>query len=180
MENLIAEVNCNDEIIKYSEKSYVHHKGLLHRAFSIFAVNYRGEVLLHKRAYEKYHSPGLWTNTCCSHLSEGMEMEDAIHLRLREEMGFDTDLQYVGKFHYKAEFNNGLVENEIDHIYIGLYNDNPTPNPEEVADYRWCNLDELKRDIEKNPNIYTYWLKHIVKHHWALLENSIQQILVAS
>jgi isopentenyl-diphosphate delta-isomerase len=165
MDNKIAIVNPSDKIIGYSDKLDVHLKGVMHRAFSIFVFNSKDELLLQKRALDKYHSPGLWTNTCCSHLPIDMKMEDAIHIRLNEEMGFDTDLQYVTKFHYNVTFENGLTENEIDHIFIGYYNADPKPHPEEVSDFKWITLMDLKADIETNPNDYTYWLKYIIHNY---------------
>ena len=169
MESFIATVNSNDQILDSKPKTEVHRKGLLHRAFSIFVFNSRGEVLLHQRSIGKYHSPGLWTNTCCSHLPENLSMEETIHQRLEEEMGFDTELNFVGKFHYQVNFDNGLAENEIDHIYIGFYNNNPKPNPTEVASYKWVLLNDLIQDVEQNPNNYTYWLKHILENYISLL-----------
>jgi isopentenyl-diphosphate delta-isomerase len=166
MNSMIAIVNPNDKIIGYSDKLDVHLQGIMHRAFSIFVFNNKGELMLQRRALEKYHSPGLWTNTCCSHLPMDMKMEDAVHIRLKEEMGFDTDLQYVTKFHYNIKFENGLTENEIDHIFIGFYNDNPKPNSEEVVDYKWITLNDLIVSIEEDPNNYTYWLKHIVQNYY--------------
>jgi isopentenyl-diphosphate delta-isomerase len=169
MESFIATVNSNDEIVDFKPKYEVHRKGLLHRAFSIFVFNAKGEVLLQQRAFGKYHSPGLWTNTCCSHLPENLSMEETVHQRLVEEMGFDTELNFVGKFHYQVDFDNGLTENEIDHIFIGFYNNNPKPNPDEVANYKWISLNDLLEDVEQKPNNYTYWLKHILENYISLL-----------
>lgn len=166
MANLIAIVDSNDNVTGYDEKQKVHVEGMLHRAFSIFVFNSDGKLMLHQRALGKYHSPGLWTNTCCSHLPAGMEMEQAVHQRLMEEMGFDVDLEFIEKFHYRIDFDNGLTENEIDHIYIGFYDDHPKPNASEVEHYEWIDLPDLKKDIELNPQKYTYWLKHIMKYHY--------------
>ncbi len=177
MENLIALVNENDEVVGYDEKFDVHKRALLHRAFSIFVINTKGEIMIHKRALDKYHSPGLWTNTCCSHLPKGMAMEEAIHQRLVEEMGFDTKLTFVTSFHYTIEFGNGLTENEIDHIYVGFYNDDPLPNPNEVADFAWITFDELKHDVESNPDNYTYWLKHIVFNYFKEVKQAALSLL---
>ena len=166
MTGIIALVNKNDDVIGFEEKGKVHIEGLLHRAFSIFVFNKAGELMIHQRALSKYHTPGLWTNTCCSHLPKGMTMDDAVHQRLMDEMGFDVDLQYITKFQYRASFDNGLTENEIDHIYVGFYDGLPKPNPHEVENYAWIALPELKSDIEVNPQKYTYWLKHIIEHHY--------------
>lgn len=175
--NFITLVDRNDEIVGFDEKHDVHRKGLLHRAFSIFVVNSEGEVVIHRRALDKYHSPGLWTNTCCSHLPKGMNMEQAVHQRLIEEMGFDTDLIFVTNFHYTIEFDNGLIENEIDHIYVGLYNQNPIPNPAEVADFAWVSLDDLRKNVLANPNEYTYWLKHIIYNHFEVVKQAVNKLI---
>ncbi|MDD2196365.1 MAG: isopentenyl-diphosphate Delta-isomerase [Bacteroidales bacterium] len=176
--SLITLVDRNDEIVGFDEKHVVHRNGTLHRAFSIFVVNDNGELMIHRRALDKYHSPGLWTNTCCSHLPKEMEMEQAVHQRLVEEMGFDTDLLFVTSFRYTIEFDNGLIENEIDHIYVGLYNDNPAPNPIEVADFAWVSLEDLERDVTENPDQYTYWLKHIVHNHFQEVKQAIKKLLL--
>lgn len=172
MTDIIALVNENDEVIGFDEKQKVHIDGLLHRAFSIFVFNSEGKLMLHQRALSKYHSPGLWTNTCCSHLPQGTNMDNAVHQRLVEEMGFDAELEFVTKFKYRASFNNGVTENEIDHIYVGFYDGLPKPNAQEVESYAWITLPDLKRDIEANPQKYTYWLKHIVEYHYDELHDA--------
>lgn len=155
----IALVDENDHIIGFEEKMPVHQKGLLHRAFSIFVFNSKGDMLLQQRAYQKYHSGGLWTNTCCSHLAKDEVFEDAIHNRLQHEMGFTCPLRFAFSFHYKVQFKNGLFENEIDHVYIGTYDEIPNPDSEEVAAYKWMKVSEVKKEIEEHPDIYTYWFK---------------------
>jgi isopentenyl-diphosphate delta-isomerase len=159
----IALVNSNDEIVGYEEKLKVHKLGLLHRAFSILVFNDSGEVLIHQRAWQKYHSPGLFTNTCCSHLPQNAEWSSVIHQRLNFEMGFDCDLSFAGTFHYKAEFNNALIENEIDHVYIGRYNGTPNPNPDEVSAYHWITLNVLENNLKLNPTQFTVWLPYVLK-----------------
>ncbi len=159
----IAIVTQNDEIIGYEPKLSVHKNGLLHRAFSILIFNDKGEMLIQKRAQSKYHSGGLWTNACCSHLIENCTMDEYIHNRLKHEMGFDCPLEYLSKFQYVAKFENGLTENEIDHIYIGKWNGNPELNLEEAEDFCWKSLDEIKQDIENQPEKFTYWFKEIIK-----------------
>ncbi len=129
----IALLNDNDEIISYKDKLIVHTEGLLHRAFSIVIFNSNNEILLQKRAPDKYHSGSLWTNTCCSHLPEGNEMSQFIHTRLKQEMGFDCELNFLEKFHYKTTFENGLIENEIDYLYTGKFDGNPSPDISEVS-----------------------------------------------
>lgn len=152
-------VNEKDEMVGYGDKLPVHLNAQLHRAFSIFVVNRHGQLLLQKRADHKYHSGGLWANTCCSHPIKGEKQEVTIHRRLREEMGFDCDLQHMFHFIYRAELDNGLTEYEYDHVYLGRFDGAPNPDPEEVADWRWMNLDQVKLDINRNPESYTYWIR---------------------
>ncbi|MGV3632588.1 MAG: isopentenyl-diphosphate Delta-isomerase [Bacteroidota bacterium] len=149
----------------YLPKLEVHQKGLLHRAFSILVFNAQGEFLIHQRAHEKYHSPGLWTNTCCSHPHKGEATEAAAHRRLQEEMGFDCDLAFVYKFIYKTELDHGLTEHELDHVFIGEYNGDFSPNPDEVSAFRWIGLPELRSDITDHPENYTFWFRKIVSEH---------------
>lgn len=170
MSQLIALVNQNDEVIGYDHKLVVHQKGLLHRAFSIFVFNSKREILLQRRALEKYHSAGLWTNTCCSHLPKGFQMESFIHQRLKEEMGFDCNLKYVETFKYYVDFQNGMIENEVDHIYFGLFEGEPSPDPAEVFEWRWVGINELKLDIRSNPGLYTYWFQFIVENHFDFIQ----------
>ncbi len=141
------------------EKMEVHQKALLHRAFSIFVFNDKGEMLLHKRADKKYHSGGLWTNACCSHPKPGEEISVAAATRLREEMGFNTELTKAFDFIYKAPFDNGLTEHEFDHVFIGRYDGAILPNPEEVSDYCFKAVEEIKNSIQSHPQKYTEWFK---------------------
>ena len=161
MEEKVILVNENDEQIGLMEKIEAHEKALLHRAFSVFVYNDKGEVMLQQRALSKYHSPGLWTNTCCSHQREGESNVDAGKRRLMEEMGFTTDLEESISFIYKAPFDNGLSEHEYDYILIGKYNDQPNLNPDEVAAWKWMSLEDIQKDIKENPEIYTAWFKII-------------------
>lgn len=156
-------VTKKDEIIGYEEKILTHEKALLHRAFSIFVFNNKGEMLLQKRAKKKYHCSGLWTNTCCSHPRKGEETDKAAHRRLKEEMGFDCDLIEMFKFHYKVKFDNGLTENEIDHVFLGFYDKNPKISKKEADDYKWVKFEKIEGDIKKNPKIYTPWFKIAIK-----------------
>jgi isopentenyl-diphosphate delta-isomerase len=153
-------VNENDDEIGFGEKLPVHQNAQLHRAFSIFVMNSQHQLLLQKRAYHKYHSGGLWANTCCSHPIRGEKQEDSIHRRLKEEMGFDCDLKHMFHFIYRAELDNGLTEYEYDHVYLGRYNGIPNPNPDEVCEWKWMELDKVNSDIKKNPDNYSYWVKH--------------------
>ena len=159
MEKIIL-VDKNDNEIGFEEKLTAHQNGgKLHRAFSIFVFNKKEELLLQKRAKEKYHSALLWTNTCCSHPRTGEVLLAAAHRRLKEEMGFDCDLSEKFSFIYKINFENGLSENEFDHVFFGKFDGEPKSNPEEVADWKWVSIKELKQDIKENPGEYTYWLK---------------------
>lgn len=152
-------VDDNDKQVGVMEKMEAHQKGLLHRAFSIFIFNDKGELLLHQRAKDKYHSPGLWTNTCCSHPLPGENSNDAAKRRLKEEMGFATPLEKIFDFTYKATFNNGLTEHEFDHVYIGEWSGKIDPDKKEVADYSYKTIADIKSDIESNPDNYTVWFK---------------------
>jgi len=150
-------------------KMEAHEKALLHRAFSVFTFNDKGELLLQQRAAEKYHSPLLWTNTCCSHQRNGETSLEAGKRRLQEEMGFTCELEEVFSFIYKAPFENGLTEHELDHVMIGYYNDNPIINPEEVESFKWVTLEDVKTDMEKHPETYTEWFKIIFNEYYSRL-----------
>lgn len=152
-------VNEKDEIVGAMEKMAAHELGVLHRAFSIFVFNSNGALLIHRRAEDKYHSAGLWTNTCCSHPRPGESTTAAAHRRLQEEMGMKLELNEVFSFHYRAEFDNGLVEHELDHVLFGWSDELPSINPEEVAEYRYVSLVELEEWIEANPEDFTAWFK---------------------
>ncbi|MDE1869819.1 MAG: isopentenyl-diphosphate Delta-isomerase [Candidatus Micrarchaeota archaeon] len=153
-------VNEQDEQIGTLEKLKAHQNGAkLHRAFSIFVFNSKGETLLQRRASTKYHTPGKWTNTCCSHPYIGESILDAAHRRLREEMGFDCTLTEEFSFIYRAEVGNGLTEHEYDHVLFGTYNGAPKLNREEAEDYKWASLEDIKKDAKENPESYTPWLK---------------------
>lgn len=160
-------VNENDEQIGLMEKIEAHEKALLHRAFSVFVFNDKNELMIQQRAHSKYHSPGLWTNTCCSHQREGEGNIEAGKRRLQEEMGFTTPLKETISFIYKAPFDNGLTEHEYDHILIGYFEGEPNLNPEEVAAWKWMSLDDLKEDMAKNPDIYTEWFKIIFEKYYS-------------
>jgi len=159
-------VNEKDEQIGLMEKIEAHEKALLHRAFSVFVFNKKGELMLQQRALTKYHTPGLWTNTCCSHQREGETNVEAGKRRLLEEMGFTTDLKDTISFIYKAPFENGLTEHEYDHILVGQYDEDPKPNPEEVNAWKWVSLEEVKEDMKRNPEVYTEWFKIIFDKYY--------------
>lgn len=141
------------------EKMQAHRKAVLHRAFSIFVFNDRDELMLQRRALSKYHSPGLWTNTCCSHPRPGEEVLEAGHRRLPEEMGFDCELEKIFDFVYEARLDQGLTEHEFDHVLFGRYNDAPKINPEEVDDWKWMKMDDIAAEIETHPHKYTVWFR---------------------
>ena len=158
MEKVIL-VDKTDHPIGEMEKQEAHIKGVLHRAFSIFIFNSKGEVLLQQRAFHKYHSGGLWTNTCCSHQREGEGNVEAGKRRLEEEMGFTTDLTELFHFIYQAPFENGLTEHELDHVMLGYYQGSPKINKLEVADWKWMNIQNISESIKINPQEYTVWFK---------------------
>ncbi len=168
-ENVIL-VNEKDEPIGLMPKMEAHEKAFLHRAFSVFVLNSKNEIMLQQRAHHKYHSPLLWTNTCCSHQREGETNIQAGSRRLFEEMGFKTDLKELFHFIYKAPFDNGLTEHELDHVMIGYYNDAPNINPEEVEDWKWMPIEAVKTDIQNHPDLYTIWFKIIFDQFYHFLE----------
>ena len=159
MNEYIILVNKSDTQTGTQEKMAAHEQANLHRAFSVFIFNKKGEMLLQQRAKNKYHSGGLWTNACCSHPRPGEETEDAAHRRLKEEMGFDCELEKAFHFIYKTEFDFGLTEHELDHVFIGQYDGEIVPNPAEVEDYKWIKVDDLKKEITDNSELFTSWFK---------------------
>ena len=156
MEEVIL-VTEKDEPIGSMEKMQAHWKGVLHRAFSIFIINERNEMLLQQRAKTKYHSSGLWTNACCSHPRPDEDTDAAALRRLQEELGFTTPVTKIFNFKYNAAFDNGLTEHEYDHVYIGTYTGKIFPNPNEVQDYCYKKLDEIAESIKTHPHKYTAW-----------------------
>lgn len=160
-EEQVILVNENDEQIGLMPKMEAHEKAVLHRAFSVFIFNSNNELMLQQRAAHKYHSPLLWTNTCCSHQRDGETNIEAGTRRLQEEMGFTTTLKETTSFIYKAPFDNGLTEHELDHIMIGYYEQAPVINPDEVEDWKWMPLEDVRTDIAAQPELYTVWFKII-------------------
>lgn len=152
-------VDENDFEIGIGEKIETHQEGRLHRAFSIFVFNSKGELLLQKRTKSKYHSGGMWTNTCCGHPRPGENIVDAAHRRLREEMRIDCEFEEIFSFQYRVEFDNNLSEYEYDHVMLGTCDDDPHPDPEEASDWKWAEVGSLRHDIKANPEMHTYWLK---------------------
>ncbi|MBU2928498.1 isopentenyl-diphosphate Delta-isomerase [Winogradskyella psychrotolerans] len=169
IEEQVILVDENDNKIGLMPKMEAHEKALLHRAFSVFIFNDKNELMLQQRALHKYHTPGLWTNTCCSHQRDGESNLQAGERRLQEEMGFVTSLEEKTSFIYKAPFDNGLTEHEYDHIMVGYYNDNPNINPEEVANWKWMSLESVKADIAEHPQLYTAWFKIIFEKFYEFI-----------
>jgi isopentenyl-diphosphate delta-isomerase len=172
-EEMVILVDENDTPIGLMEKIMAHEKALLHRAFSVFIFNEKRQLMLQQRALHKYHSPGLWTNTCCSHQRQGESNIEAGKRRLMEEMGFTTELTETTSFIYKAPFDNGLTEHEYDHVMVGYYNNEPEINPEEVADWKWMAVEEVKEDIKKHPERYTAWFKIIFDKFYSTLNQTV-------
>ena len=152
-------VDENDNEIGTIEKIEAHEKSLLHRAFSVFVFNSKSQVLLQKRSESKYHSSGLWTNTCCGHPRPGELVMDAALRRLNEEMGFKCPIAHQFSFIYKTPFENGLTEYELDHVFFGRYEDFPEPNPLEASDWKYMDFEMVKSDAIKQPEQYTTWFK---------------------
>jgi isopentenyl-diphosphate delta-isomerase len=165
MEEQVILVDENDRAIGVGEKCRTHLEGQLHRALSVFIFNRKGELLLQKRAPTKYHSGGLWSNTCCSHPRPGEEIEAAAHRRLQEEMGFDCELKEAVSFIYKAELDHSFIEYEYDHILIGQFEGEPRLNIDEAMDWRWIDMKTLREDLQVNQEDYTYWLRFIVDNY---------------
>ncbi len=159
MAEQIILVDHNDNPIGTMEKMETHRQGLLHRAFSIFIFNSKGELLLQQRAFDKYHSAGKWANSCCSHPRPGEQTEEAANRRLKEEIGLECDLRYGFNFVYKTSFSNDLIEYEYDHVFVGVSDILPLPDFKEVASFKYMNLATLAADMVKNPDLYTVWLK---------------------
>jgi isopentenyl-diphosphate delta-isomerase len=161
MKEEVILVDTNDVPLGTMPKMEAHEKAILHRAFSVFILNKEGQLMLQQRALSKYHSPGLWTNTCCSHQRLGETNIEAGNRRLQEEMGFKTPLKELFSFVYKATFDNGLTEHEFDHVILGYYDSEPIINHEEVTNWKWMNLEEIIKEIKTTPDNYTAWFKII-------------------
>ncbi len=159
-----------DREIGAMEKIEAHRKGKLHRAFSILLFNSKGEILIQKRANIKYHSAGLWTNTCCSHPAPGELLKDATRRKLIQEMGIDVPCEYAFKFTYRVELENHLVEHELDHVFIGKFDGVAAINLKEVEACRWITIDQLKKEIQSEPEKFTYWFK-LIMNRPEILEN---------
>lgn len=171
MQERVILVDRLDREIGTEEKLKAHREGKLHRAFSVFIFNGKRELLLQKRSGTKYHSAGLWTNTCCSHPRPGESHHCAARRRLNEEMGFDCELTELFSFIYQADLDNNLVEHELDHVFVGRYDGQLMPNPNEVDDWKWMDIEKLKQDVEENPEHYTYWFKLVLDRVLKQYEN---------
>ena len=169
-EEKVILVDKNDNQVGLMPKIEAHEKGVLHRAFSIFIFNSKYELLLQKRASSKYHSGGLWTNTCCSHPREGEDILDAANRRLDEEMGITTSLRKVYDFIYKAELDNQLTEHEFDHVFYGVFDNDPILNKDEAEDFKWVDMETLNNDIIKNEDNYTVWFKIAFEYFYNYLK----------
>ena len=170
-EEQVILVNENDEQIGLMPKMEAHEKALLHRAFSVFVFNNNSELMLQQRAANKYHSPLLWTNTCCSHQRDGESNLEAGVRRLEEEMGFVCDLEEKTSFIYKAPFDNGLTEHELDHVMVGYYSDDPKINKEEVESFKYMTVEEVKEDMALKPETYTEWFKIIFEKFYDYIKH---------
>ncbi len=159
MDELVILVDEKDNELAYGEKHAVHKAGKLHRCFSIFIFDSHGKMLIQQRAMKKYHSPGLWTNTCCGHPRPKENTKKAAHRRMGEEMGFDCKFEEAFTFTYQAKLDHGMTEHEFDHVFIGKFDGAPIRNPDEVMAWKYINVKELKLDVKKRPNHYTIWFK---------------------
>ena len=171
MRQEVVLVDEYDQVIGTAEKQQAHIDGALHRAFSIFVFNSAGQLLLQQRAQHKYHSGGLWSNSCCSHPQPNEALATAAHKRLAEEMGFDCELKKAFQFTYKTALENGLTEHEVDHVFIGKFDGEPEPNADEVGASQWMSLTALGGALAQQPDHYSYWLRH----SWPMLLQYLQQ-----
>jgi isopentenyl-diphosphate Delta-isomerase len=173
-EEFVILVDEQDRELGIMEKMEAHKRGVLHRALSVIVFNSKGELLLQKRAQSKYHSGGLWTNTCCSHPRPGESISDAATRRLKEEMGIELKLNHAGSFIYQAKLDQGLTEHELDHVFIGIFDGQPNLNKHEVDDWKYVSVNSLLVDITANPTQYTEWFK-IILDKWKDKFTSLQQ-----
>jgi len=171
MEDSVILVDEQDRVLGEMPKLEAHEKGVLHRAFSVFIFNDKGETMLQRRADSKYHSPGLWSNTCCSHPRLGETNIQAGERRLQEELGFTVPLKESFSFIYKAKFSNGLTEHELDYVLLGKYNGQPKLNSEEVSEWKWVALEDLTDWIKQSPNLYTFWFKNLMTEYTSRIES---------
>ena len=171
-EEKVILVDSNDNPIGTMPKMEAHEKAVLHRAFSVFILNKKGHLMLQQRAFHKYHSPGLWTNTYCSHQRVGEDNIEAGKRRLQEEMGFSTSLEVLFNFIYKAPFDNGLTEHELDHVLLGYYESPPQVNTEEVAAWKWMDLEAVAEALKARPQDFTAWFKIVFDRFYKHIKTS--------
>ena len=167
-------VDANDNPIGTAEKMHAHEHALLHRAFSVFIVDGRS-MLLQQRALDKYHCGGLWTNACCSHQRKDEILSDAIHRRLQEELGIDCEVRPLFQFTYRTDFDNGLTEHELDHVYLGEYAGEVKPDAREIEQIQWIGLDELCARVNEHPEAFTYWFKQALPGVMGAIRNAAAQ-----
>ena len=163
MSEQVILVDSRDREVGVMDKIEAHRLGVLHRALSIFIFNSKGQLLIHRRAMGKYHSSGLWTNTCCSHPRPNENSLDAANRRLKEEMGIHSDLKEIFSFIYKAEVGNGIYEHECDHVFIGKSDEFPLPDKREVSEWKWISIENVSDEIDNHPNDFTIWFQLIFK-----------------
>ena len=163
MSEQVILVDSRNREVGAMDKTEAHQRGILHRALSVFLFNSKGELLMHRRAMGKYHSSGLWSNTCCSHPRPGESVGDAANRRLKEEMGMSAGLKEFFYFIYKADLGNGLYEHEADHVFVGKTDEDPKPDTNEVMEWKWMQPDTISNDMDVNPNNYTIWFQLIFK-----------------
>ncbi|MBD3309885.1 isopentenyl-diphosphate Delta-isomerase [Candidatus Woesearchaeota archaeon] len=167
-------VDSQDNPLGKEEKIAAHKAGELHRAFSVLIFNSEGDWLLQRRALSKYHSPGLWTNACCSHPAPGEKTDDAAKRRLEQELGISCPIKESFTFIYKKKFDNGLTEHEYDHVFIGFSDQKPEPDPKEVMDYRYLAEDILLNEVRDNPKKFTYWFRQLVSEHLEKIRDAVE------
>jgi len=165
-EESVILVDTHDRPLGLMPKMEAHEKGVLHRAFSVFIINSKDELLLQRRAFTKYHSPGLWTNTCCSHQRDGEDTLEAGRRRLMEEMGMDVSLEFLFSFVYKASFDNGLTEHEFDHVLLGKSEALPQVNPQEVMEWKWMPLERIQQELKNHPEDFTVWFRIVFERFY--------------
>jgi isopentenyl-diphosphate delta-isomerase len=162
-EERIILVDADDREVGLAPKLDAHARGLMHRAISVVVLDGRGRMLLQKRAADKYHSGGLWTNSCCTHPRAGETTEAAARRRLREELGVDCPLKFVLRTHYRADVGNGLIEDEVVHLFLGAYDGPVTPDPDEVEGFDWVSRADLRQRMAADPEAYTYWFRYYMR-----------------
>ncbi|MBL0129482.1 MAG: isopentenyl-diphosphate Delta-isomerase [Flavobacteriales bacterium] len=168
-------VDVEDHELGAMEKLSAHREGLLHRAFSVFIFNTKGDLLLQQRALDKYHSAGRWSNTCCGHPRPGETVKAAAERRLDEEMGLGSELQPTFHFVYSTELGDGMKEHELDHVLIGISDSDPTPDPQEAVDWRWVSRNELQREMKSHPGLFTAWFPLCLEGAWNAAEEMLRR-----